>query len=282
MYLQIIEQLQKHTPNVVALDGNLLTTTIDDVVQHCNERGIPLLFEPTSAIKSTAILPAVLTALKGKSSNQAPIAYCTPNLLELTQLYETAQSDLFELMDHPVWWSTIDSLNIGSAFRMELEQLARKPASDHDAAAGTLAFLVNDGVAQKALHLLPFFQHLVIKCGAQGVLVAMRIDAKDAARSGWSAERSNPHQHTVVAHGKAREIVVLQHLPALPVEALANVTGAGDSFVGALISTLAHSPHALYHPKTLRSTLLTAQKAAVLTLQSHSAVSPLLSLIDQA
>ncbi len=43
-------------------------------------------------------------------------------------------------MDHPVWWSTIDSLNIGSAFRMELEQLARKPASDHDAAAGTLAF----------------------------------------------------------------------------------------------------------------------------------------------
>ena len=251
-------------------------------MQHCNKRSIPILFEPTSAIKSTAILPAILTALKGKTSSQAPIAYCTPNLLELTQLYETSRSDLFELMDHPVWWSTIDSLNIGSAFRMELEQLARKPASDHDAAAGTLAFLVDDGVAQKALHLLPFFQHLVIKCGAQGVLIAMHIDAKDAVTSGWANERSNPHQRTVVVHGKAKEIVVLQHFPALPVEALANVTGAGDSFVGALASTLAHNPQALYRPKTLRSMISTAQKAAVLTLQSHSAVSPLLSLIDQA
>lgn len=239
--------------------------------------------EPTSTVKSTRILPAIQTALKRESSSRSPIAYCTPNLLELTHLYETAQSDLYELMEHPVWWSTIDSINLSSAFRMDLEQLARRPVSDEDASSGTLAFLVDEGVAQKALNLLPFFQNLVIKCGAQGVLVVMRIDAKDTSKSGWAGQRSNPHrQRNIVAHGKAQEIVVLQHIPPIQVDSLANVTGAGDSFVGALVSTLAHNPRALHHPKTLHNTLSTAQKAAVLTLQSQAAVSPLLSLIDKA
>src|SRR5437016_384687 len=117
--------------------------------------------EPTSTVKATSILPAIVTALEQGSSKHAPIAYCTPNLLELNQLFETAQSDAFELTNHPSWWSTIENLNLGSVFRMDLEQLARKPLSDHDASKGNLSFLIEDGVAQKAIHLLPFFQHLI-------------------------------------------------------------------------------------------------------------------------
>jgi pseudouridine-5'-phosphate glycosidase/pseudouridine kinase len=164
---------------------------------------------------------------------------------------------------------------------MDLDQLARRPVSDQDEAQGNLAFLVDEGIAQKAVHLLPFFQHIVVKCGMQGVLVAMCIDGKDAANSGWANERSNPRLRYVVARGSSQEIVVLQHIPSLPIEAVANVTGAGDSFVGALLATLADNPHALYHPKALQTAIHTAQKAAVLTLQSHSAVSPLLSSIDE-
>ena len=196
-------------------------------------------------------------------------------------MYATAQSDLFELMDHQRWWSAIDSFNLGSSFRMELEHLARKGVSELPGSSETLSFLTDEGIATMAIHLLPFFQHLIIKCGDQGVLVAMCISAEDAPRSGWANARSNPRQRYVVAHGSCGEILVLQHFPSLPVELVANVTGAGDSFVGTLLATLANDPAALYHPTRLEDTITTAQKAAVLTLQSHSAVSPELSALDK-
>jgi pseudouridine-5'-phosphate glycosidase/pseudouridine kinase len=162
---------------------------------------------------------------------------------------------------------------------MDLDQLARTPLSDDDASKGNLSFLIKDGIAQKAIHLLPFFQHLIIKCGDQGVFVAMLISPDDASQSDWANKRSNPRQRYIVAQGNSKEIIVLQHIPSLPVGSLVNVTGAGDSFVGALLAMLAHHPSVLYHPETLHEAILTSQKAAVLTLQSHSAVSPLLSSI---
>ncbi|KAF9568441.1 indigoidine synthase A-like protein [Agrocybe pediades] len=272
----ITSHLSKHKPSIVALDGNLSTSAITDAVQYCRKNGIQILFEPTSAIKSTAILPAITTVFGDKDSD-VPVAYCTPNLLELTQLYEAVQSDL---ASHPSCWDTIDQFNLGSAFRIELEQLARQSSTDHPQSTKNLAFLIEEGIAQQAINLLPFFQHLIIKCGDQGVLVAMYISSKDAATSGWAKLRSNPKEKYLVAHGKSNEIVVLQHFPSLHVEKLANVTGAGDSFVGALLATLAHSPNALYDPKRLHEVVRLAQKAAVLTLQSHSAVSPELSRIE--
>jgi pseudouridine-5'-phosphate glycosidase/pseudouridine kinase len=220
-----------------------------------------------------------VTALERGSSKHAPVAYCTPNLLELNQLFETAQSDAFELTNHPSWWSAIENLNLGSAFRMDLEQLARKPLSEHDASKGDLSFLIEDGIAQKAIHLLPFFQHLIIKCGDQGILVAMLISPEDASQSDWANMRSNPRERYIVAPGNSKELIVLQHIPSLPVDSLVNVTGAGDSFVGALLAMVAHHPGVLYRPETLHEAILISQKAAVLTLQSHSAVSPLLSSI---
>jgi len=66
----------------------------------------------------------------------------------------------------------------------------------------------------------------------------------------------------------------------MPVQSLENVTGAGDSFVGALLATLAEKPLAFYHPQILEKAISIAQKAAVATLQSLSAVSPLLSKLD--
>lgn len=180
-------------------------------------------------------------------------------------------------MDLPTWWSVIDDLNLGSAFRIELEQLSRRPVSENAESGKTLSFLLDQGFVQKAVHLLPFFQHIVIKCGDLGALVVMRIAPEDATKSGWKHERSNPTRRFVVAAGKTGSIVVVQHFPAIPVQSLVNVTGAGDSFVGGLLATLAEMPSVFCHPKSLEETIMIAQKAAVATLQSRSAVSPLLS-----
>jgi len=185
-------------------------------------------------------------------------------------------------MDHAVWWSIIDSFNLGSAFRMDLEQLSRWQASKSNLSGGDLSFLLNQGFAQKAIHLLPFFQHLIVKCGNQGALVVMYVSPEAASNSGWRQERSNPRQGYVVATGKSGEIVIIRHFPALPIQLPLNVTGAGDSFVGGLLATLANEPTGLYHPRSLSEVLSTAQRAAVLTLQSPLAVSPLLSKLASA
>jgi pseudouridylate synthase / pseudouridine kinase len=200
--------------------------------------------------------------------------------LELNQIYDAAQSESFDLMGHTAWWSVVDSLDLGTAFRMDLEQLSRRPVSDHDPSKGNMTFLVTRGILQKAVNLLPFFQHLIVKCGDQGIIVAMRISPKDALNSAWAHQRSNPLERYIVAHGNSKEIMYIQHFPSLPIETISNVTGAGDSFVGALLACLAHDFSAMYDPKNLQDVVTMAQRAAILTLQSDSAVSPLLSRID--
>jgi pseudouridine-5'-phosphate glycosidase/pseudouridine kinase len=160
---------------------------------------------------------------------------------------------------------------------MELENLARLPASPHSKTMGTLSFLTEEGIAQMAINLLPFFQHLVIKCGERGVVVVMRVPR----RTKWASERSNIHGRYIVSSGSGSgDIVVLRHFPAnqLPPESIVNVTGAGDTLVASVLASLVQNPSGFEDPESLKKIMEDAQAAAVLTLQSEFAVSPSLSL----
>ncbi|KAF5384895.1 hypothetical protein D9615_001481 [Tricholomella constricta] len=289
----VISHVQMHQPRLVALDGNLSSDTIKNVVEHCIQNDIKdqlknainmisILVgqasnnEPTSVVKSTAILPAIAASLDIRPS-QAPIAFSSPNMLELAQLFSSAET--LNLTSHPAWWHVIDNLALGSAFRADLEQLARKNVSDGDPSKGNLSFLLEQGVVQMAVKLLPFFQHLVIKCGEQGVLVVMRVSEPEVLVSPWAVKHSQTSQRTIIARGKSNEVIVLQHFPPHPIEEVLNVTGAGDSFVGALLANILQHPDAFHDPKKLSDAMFAAQNAAILTLQSRRAVSPLLSNI---
>jgi pseudouridine-5'-phosphate glycosidase/pseudouridine kinase len=171
----------------------------------------------------------------------------------------------------------MNDLSLGSEFRMDLEQLAKRNVLDQDSSKGTLSFLVDNGIAQMAVNLVPFFQNIIIKGGERGLLVALRISGKDIESSGWSQESSNPSRRYVVARGQSsQEMFVLQHFPPPTVENIVNVTGAGDTLVGVLLACLVREPTAFLHPDTLSDTIHFAQKGAALTLQSVHAVSPLL------
>jgi pseudouridine-5'-phosphate glycosidase/pseudouridine kinase len=181
------------------------------------------------------------------------------------------------LTNSPTWWKTLDSFGLTSQFRMELDHLARLPASAHSSTTGALSFLTEEGIAQMAINLLPFFQHLVIKCGERGVIVAMRV----SRQTKWGSERSNIHGRRVVSGGSGNgDIVVLQHFPAnrLHPGSIVNVTGAGDTLVASVLASLVRSPRGFEEPERLKEIIEDAQAAAVLTLKSEYAVSPSLSL----
>lgn len=182
-----------------------------------------------------------------------------------------------DLAGLPTWWKTLDSFGLSSKFRMELDHLARLSASPHSGrTTGTLSFLTEEGIAQMAINLLPFFQHLVIKCGERGVIVVMRV----SRQTKWASEKSNIHKRYIVSSGNGNgDVVVLQHFPAshVPPESIVNVTGAGDTLVASILASLVQNPRGFEDPELLNKIMGKAQAAAVLTLQSELAVSPLLS-----
>lgn len=188
--------------------------------------------------------------------------YASPNLLELRHLYNTVTSDALEMTSHNYWWQTIDAMGLGSAFRMDLEHLARRDVCEENPDKGTLAFLLDQGVAQMAVNLLPFFQHLVVKAGDKGLFAVFRLTPEQAQRSAWTRERTNIRARCVVAHGQDGSVVIFKHYPAIALakEDVVNVTGAGDTLVGTILATLVRSPQAFEAPSSLDRLAELAQK----------------------
>ncbi|KAI1788747.1 indigoidine synthase A-like protein [Ganoderma leucocontextum] len=280
---KVIEVLDRHEPTLLALDANMSPDNLKQLVTYANKRQVSTFFEPTSVPKSTTIFPAVAASLSSASLSRAPVTFATPNVLELAHMYQEACASPLELTAHKYWWQVIDDMTLGSEFRMELEKLARRRAFEDEAAAtGTLSFLVENGIAQMAVNLLPFFQHLVIKCGERGLIAAFRISGEQAQSSAWAHQTSNVYARQIVAHnGTGSSIIVLKHFPPIRVadEKIVNVTGAGDSLVGSMLATLSQAPAAFETPEALDQAIAQAQLAAVYTLQSEHAVSPRLSCL---
>jgi pseudouridylate synthase / pseudouridine kinase len=105
----------------------------------------------------------------------------------------------------------------------------------------------------------------------------MRVVGEAALTGGWSLERTRLEQRQLVAKGK-NSILVLKHYPAIPIkrEQIVNVTGAGDSFVGSLLTSIGKDD-SLNTPQNLDEVVAHAQNAALLSLFSTDAVSPLIT-----
>lgn len=278
----VIEQITKTKPRVVCLDGNLSEKAITDLVQYCRRADptITLFFEPTSGPKSTRILPA-LHAYSSTLLTRAPIDFISPNILELQSIYQAARAT--EVTDLPGWWETIESFKLGDRWRNEVELLSRlavhPPSGTSAPGERKLDWLVKQGVVQMAVNLLPFFQHILIKCGQDGVVAIFRTSSLS-----WSTERTNlaTHSRQVVSHyslsPSVQGSIVLRHFPPLWVEAkdIVNVTGAGDSFVGTVLAELAERKDGLNSPEVLEEVVGRGQRAAVMSLGAETSVSPAL------
>ncbi|KAF9496150.1 hypothetical protein BDN71DRAFT_1469138 [Pleurotus eryngii] len=251
-------------PSIVALDGNLKPNLINRVVDLCSNRGIHIFFEPTSLTKATAILPAVTQNDLRTPDDKARISI-SPNLLELDHIYTIArQSESPKALSWQTLYEAVSQGRLGD----DLADLA----SREDSFDG----IWTRGSIHRAVHLLAHFQHILMKCGEHGVVVVFRLDPETLAQSGWAKSDQLP-PNAVVAEVASGEAIVIAYFPALVAKTLVNVTGAGDSFVGALLASMMKHPSLFQEPKLLDDAIYLAQKAAILTLASPLAVAPEIS-----
>lgn len=244
-------------PEWLVVDANWDATTLQKWLSAGKAIGAKIAFEPVSAAKSrrlfskTTALNSVLPALP-----QNVLSMATPNSIELASMHAAAsEAGLFERND---WWQIIDSMGMPSS------------GSRDKLASMTNAALVDQGVPQQSIQLLPLIPTILTKLGSQGVLMTQLLRPQDAHLTSPS---SSPY---ILSRSTSDDSIIggvyMRLFPPasmLSTEEIVSVNGAGDTFLGAIIAGLAQSS-----PRDLTDLIEVAQQASVMTLKSKESVSP--------
>lgn len=218
------------------------------------------IFEPVSTAKGLRIFPENLHHDTQHPFPHPIVDIITPNSMELKALYDHA----FELglFDHPVWFALVDALGIpSSGLRVPL-------------AVTTTSALVDEGIPQQAVKLLPFFPTILTKLGPEGVLLTQLVRPDDPVLG--SAEES---QYVLARSKNGDERVGGLYVRLFPAEKVlgseevVSVNGVGDTFLGAVAAGLVKG-------KRVQEVIPFAQRAAALSLMSEESVNPELEKLE--
>lgn len=241
-------------PKVFVADANWSSSALNTWLSTANAASTTTIFEPVSTAKALRIFPEDVQMLSTYPNSLASII--TPNNHELVALHAHAYNKGF--FDTPSWFAVIDALGIPSTgLRVPLAMVASSE-------------LVDSGVPQQAVKLLPFFPTILTKLGPQGVLMTKLLannaaELYDDAEKPYVLARNNNGDIGSGVGGLYVRLFPVEQV--LPPEDVVSVNGIGDTFCGALAVGLAHG-------KQLQKVVGFAQKAAGLSLKSKESVSP--------
>ncbi|KAF1831719.1 IdgA domain-containing protein [Decorospora gaudefroyi] len=236
-------------PKVFVADANWSSTALSTWLQAARHPNTITMFEPVSTAKAIRIFPPNASTTVYPN----PLAdIITPNIYELTAFHDfAAQSSYFDTSD---WFNVIDALGIpSSGLRVPL-------------AITTTPELVDKGIPQQAIKLLPFFPTILTKLGPSGVLM-MKLLAAEAPELWADQERQY-----VLARNMSGGSVGGLYVRLFPVdkvlepEEVVSVNGIGDTFCGAVA-------HGLSKGARVQDVVGFAQRAAGLSLRSRESVS---------
>ena len=152
--------LSRHTPQLIALDGNLSNEVIERVAGYAREHTIDTLFEPTSATKALRMLGS-----KDMGEWTSPqFTYVTPNIHELRAVVHSPRFGL--VRETQEYWESLNALQLFQTFRDHLSRHLPSPITE-------------SGAAQMGVMLLPLSRHVLVKCGAEGVVSVSRVSKKE-------------------------------------------------------------------------------------------------------
>ena len=255
-------QVEACKPKWVVIDANWGPDVLRKWIEVARESGAKVAYEPVSVMKSRRIFPAKQPNLTTVPNNSINLA--TPNALELASMHEAAtNAGLFEQGD---WWNVIDSIGLPSS------------GSRDKLVSMTSGALVDHGVPQQSIRLLPFIPTILTTLGQQGVLMTQMLRPGD---SRLTSPTSAPYILSRSTDGS--DVVGGVYMRLFPpVERVQNdhivsVNGVGDTFLGVIIAGLVKEK-----PKSLEELVDVAQKGSVMTLKSKEAVSPQISSLYSA
>lgn len=255
-------QLDVAKPKWLMLDANWSQQALPKWMSAAKAAGAKVAFEPVSAAKSKRLFsksPEATATLSTTPQNVLSLA--APNAIELASMHTAARdAECFERAD---WWQIIDSMGLSSSgSRDKLVSMSN-------------ASLVDQGVPQQSLQLLPFIPTILTKLGSQGVLMTQLLGPNDPRLTSPS---SSPYILTRSSNenGVVGGVFMRLFPPAekVPKDRVISVNGAGDTFLGVIIAGLARR-----NPRSLVDLVQIAQQGSVMTLKSKASVSPLIATL---
>jgi pseudouridylate synthase / pseudouridine kinase len=259
-------QLRRAKPNWLVVDANWDAQNLLAWISTAKAQGSKVSFEPVSAAKSQRLFAAPATAEENHSLKAFPaqsLDVASPNELELKFMHQAARENGY--LETQQWWEVIDALGMhGGGIRPRLTALTSRE-------------LVESGVPQQAIQILPFIPTLLVKLGIRGVLVVRLLPMGDELlSSGGSNIICRAHEGNV--HGVGGLYIKL--LPPgrrLEGDELVSVNGAGDTFLGVVMAGLSKQDGPAFGG--LERLIGVGQKGSRMTLQSVEAVSPDLGIL---
>ncbi|KAK9324448.1 Ribokinase-like protein [Lipomyces orientalis] len=264
------------SPFWVGVDANLDQEPLSTAILCAREAGAKVLLEPTAVMKAQTILQLSHVGVTSVLPNPPTVDVMTPNSIELEGLFSHARDlGLFERQD---WWDVIDAMGTTTEFRTAIAWMARE--------CGVMGPVVEKGLVQMAVHLLPFMPNLFVKMGELGVItVQLAKETEVRGRMVGPGQLSTGPGFVMWRGGKIGGqgenmcILVRHHHGHKVTGEIVSVTGAGDSFAGVLLSELVAADkrgdlNILADVDSVARIVDRAQRAAVLTLLSRFAISP--------
>lgn len=257
-----LPQLQQSKPTHLVLDANWQPTSLARWLAAAKSISAHVAFEPVSTAKAPKIFQLPIQTPLQTFPNPS-VHLSTPNSMELSAMYAAASSlGFFERQD---WWAVIDALGIPSTGARVAMTMATNSA------------LVDAGIPQQTIQLLPFIPTICVKLGADGVLLTQILPAgdprlQDPASSPYILSRcfNLPEESSGVGGVYMRLFSAAEKVDE---KDIVSVNGVGDTFLGTIVAGLARRGK----DAKIEELIDIAQKAAVLTLRSKEAVSPELS-----
>ncbi|KAK1811326.1 hypothetical protein LTR12_014314 [Friedmanniomyces endolithicus] len=254
-----LPQLRQARPTHLVLDANWPPQHLSRWLRAGASTASHITFEPVSNAKSASLFhPPKTHPLAVFPTPSLHLA--TPNASELAAMHRAArETSLFDRQD---WWAVIDALGIpDTGARVQLS-------------LATNSALVDQGVPQQSLQLLPFIPAICCKLGAQGVLLTQLLPAEDerltsAAYAPFILSRCGNRTEGTLGVGG----VYMRLFPAVEEVGggeVVSVNGVGDTLAGTLVAGLALGGKGA----RVEEFVDVAQRAAVLTLKSTESVSP--------
>ncbi|KAJ5088279.1 hypothetical protein N7456_011895 [Penicillium angulare] len=255
--------IERTKPKWFVVDANWRPEVLEKWTSLAKKHGARVAFEPVSTAKARRLFAS--DANSGSSPVIGPaqtipnhtVSLACPNRLELSSMYMAAREAL--LFDSPSWWSVIDSMGLSqSGSRERLVYM-------------TSAALVDEGLPQQSIQLLPFIPCIITKLGETGALLTQLLPPGDSRLSDpdyapYILARASPSADVAFGGVYMRLFPPAANLSA---DEIVSVNGAGDTLLGVVVAGLAKEDSSL----RIEDILSVAQEASRRTLANAGGVS---------